>query len=154
MTIFKNSETAERLFREFWNELIQSQGFDRKLKQEGINILFEINDPDLAMYIDENGPLFGEEIGDRIALITIKMNGDLAHRYWLDQVDIPTAMTRRQLRARGPVNKFLQLRPLLNSGIKLYSEYCDRYNLPQNPDSLTGTGNDTKQNRNTLVPCS
>ncbi len=132
MTIFKNRETAEKLFREFWQELFRKLRLEQILKQEGINILFEINDPELAMYIDENGPLFGDEIGPRQALITMKMDGDLVHRYWLDRVDIPTAMTCRQIRARGPVNKVLQILALFKPAKEIYSSYCNKYNLPLN----------------------
>lgn len=44
--------------------------------------------------------------------VTIAMSADVAHRYWLGEVNLAAALTRGELEARGPVDKLLELVPL------------------------------------------
>jgi len=82
------------------------------------------------MYVDENGPLFGAEAQKKTPLVTMKMSGDSVHKFWLNQLNIPKALALRQVIAKGPVNKVLQVLPLLKPGKEMYPEYCKKYNLP------------------------
>jgi len=129
MAIF-DKETAEKLFGELWTKMIKETEFGKKLKESGITILFEVNDPDVVMYVDENGPLFGKEAKEKTPVVTMKMSGDTVHKYWLKKLNIPKALAMRQIKAKGPVNKVLQILPLLKPGQELYPQYCKQYNLP------------------------
>ena len=129
MAIFKDKETAEKLFREFWEQLIHG-GLGEQFRENEISILFEVKDLDLQMFVDEAGPLFGEEAKSKKAVVTMKMPGDMVHQYWLNKVNIPMALATRKIKAKGPVNKVLQILPLFQPGQKLYPEYCEKYNLP------------------------
>jgi hypothetical protein len=130
MAIFKDRETAEKLFLEFWNQLIREHKLGDEFKKNEITILFEIPDLDLVMFVDENGPLFGDEAKSKKSVVTMKMSGDMVHKYWLNKVNIPMALAMRQIKAKGPVNKVLQILPMFKPGQKLYPEYCARYDLP------------------------
>jgi hypothetical protein len=130
MAIFKDRETAEKLFLEFWQQLIQEYKLGDEFKKNEISILFEINDLDLVMFVDENGPQFGDEARSKKPVVTMKMSGDMVHKYWLNKVNIPMALAMRHIKAKGPVNKVLQILPMFKPGQKLYPEYCAKYNLP------------------------
>ncbi|MBW1645562.1 MAG: hypothetical protein JRJ56_04425 [Deltaproteobacteria bacterium] len=130
MAIFKDKETAEKLFGEFWERLIKETGLGSQLRKNEISIMFEVKDLGLVMFVDENGPLFGDEAKSKKAVVTMKMSGDMVHKYWLDQVNIPMALATRQIKAKGPVNKVLQILPLFKPGKAIYPEFCQKYNLP------------------------
>ena len=130
MSVFQDKETAEELFGDLWDRMIKETEFGEKLKKSGITILFVVNDPDVVMYVDENGPLFGEEAKAKVPVVTMKMSGDMVHQYWLKKVNIPKALAMRHIKAKGPVNKVLEILPLLKPGQKLYPEYCKQYKLP------------------------
>jgi putative sterol carrier protein len=130
MAIFKDRETAEKLFLEFWKELIRDNGLGDEFKKNEISIRFEINDLDLVMYVDENGPVFGDEAKEKKSVVTMKMSSDMVHKYWLDKVNIPMALAMRQIKAKGPVNKVLQILPMFKPGQKIYPEYCKKFDLP------------------------
>ncbi len=122
---------AVRLFGEFWEKLVDDFGLGEHLNQCDIGILFEINDLDMVMFVDKNGPLFGDEAVSKKPVIIMIMTGDMVHKYWLDKVaDVPVALTTHKIKAKGPVNKVLQILPLFKPGQKLYPEYCEKYNLP------------------------
>jgi putative sterol carrier protein len=130
VAIFKDKETAEKLFGEFWNRLIQETDLGQELKKNEITILFEITDLDMVMLVDENGPHFGDEAKAVKPVVTMKMAGDMVHQYWLDKVNVPMALATRKIKAKGPVNKVLQLMPLFKPGKEIYPEYCKKYGLP------------------------
>ena len=44
--------------------------------------------------------------------VTMTMDADTAHRFWLGQVNVTVALARGQIKAKGPVAKVLRLVPL------------------------------------------
>jgi hypothetical protein len=110
--------------------MIAETEFGKELKRADITILFEVHDPDLSMYVDENGPLFGEEAQKKTPVVTMKMSLDTAHWFWLKKVNIPKALALRHIKAKGPVGKVLKILPLLKQGQEMYPDYCKKYGLP------------------------
>jgi len=129
MPIF-TKQVATELFGELWMRMINETEFGPKLKESNMTILFVVDDPDVTMFVDGNGPVFDEEAKAKVPTVTMKMDGDTVHKYWLKKIFIPKALATRQIRAKGPVGKVLQLLPLLKPGQALYPEYCKKFNLP------------------------
>jgi putative sterol carrier protein len=132
MAIFKDTNVVQELFGELWTKMIKETEFGPKLKESELSILFMTEDPEVVMYVDIDGPLFGEEAKAKTPVVTMKMSGDTVHKFWLKQVNVPKALALRQIRAKGPVGKILQILPLLKPGFALYPDYCKKYNLPMN----------------------
>lgn len=130
MPVFKDAALAQELFGDLWNKMIGETEFGKELKEAGITILFVVHGPDLSMYVDENGPLFGEDAQAKTPVVTMKMSLDTAHQFWLKQVNIPKALALRHIKAKGPVGKVLKLLPLLKPGQAMYPDYCKKYDLP------------------------
>ena len=130
MPVFKDSTMMEEMFGEIWMKMVKETKFGTELKENGISILFAVSDPDVVMYVDENGPLFGDEAKVKVPVVTMKMSADNVHKFWLNQLNIPKALALRQVKAKGTVGKVLQGITLLKPGKAMYPEYCDRYSLP------------------------
>jgi SCP-2 sterol transfer family len=45
--------------------------------------------------------------------VTMTMDADTAHRFWLGKVNVTVALARGQMKAKGPVAKILKLVPLV-----------------------------------------
>jgi hypothetical protein len=45
--------------------------------------------------------------------VTMSMDADTAHRFWLGKVNVTVALARGQMKAQGPVAKILKLVPLV-----------------------------------------
>ncbi|PIP38599.1 MAG: hypothetical protein COX19_11760 [Desulfobacterales bacterium CG23_combo_of_CG06-09_8_20_14_all_51_8] len=129
MPIF-TKQVATDLFGELWMKMINETEFGPNLKAANMSILFVVNDPEVTMFVDGNGPVFEDEARAKVPTVTMKMNGDTVHKFWLKQVFIPKALAMRQIIAKGPVGKVLQLLPLLKPGQVLYPDYCKKFNLP------------------------
>lgn len=130
MPVFKDTVTMQEIFGEIWTRLIKEGGLGQKLKDSGLSVLYRIHDPEMLMYLDENGVLFGKAAEARKPTVVESMNGDIVHKFWLKKLNVPKALALRQIKAKGPVTKLLQLMPLLKPAQEIYPEYCKKYNLP------------------------
>ena len=130
MAVFKNRATMEEIYGEIWSHLIHETDLGQKFSDQGISILCRIIDPDMMMYIDQNGALFGIAAEAKRSVITINMSSDIAHMFWLNKIDMPTALASHQIKAKGSATKLLQLLPLLSKVQEVYPKYCRKYNLP------------------------
>lgn len=54
--------------------------------------------------------------------VWLDAQADLAHRFWLGEVNLTIALARGHMRARGPVRKLLKLIPLLRPRFAGYRE--------------------------------
>jgi SCP-2 sterol transfer family protein len=45
--------------------------------------------------------------------VTMSMDADTAHRFWLGKVNVTVALARGQMKAKGPVAKILKLVPMV-----------------------------------------
>ena len=120
----------EEIFGKIWNRLIFETELGRKLKDNGISVLYRITEPDMAMYIDENGAVFGQEAEARTPDITESMTSDNIHKFLLKKIDMPQALAQDQIKAKGSATKMLLFLPLLEFVQEVYPEYCRQFNLP------------------------
>jgi len=58
------------------------------------------------------------------------MKADVAHRFWLGRVNLLTAITRRQIVAKGPIPKILKLLPAIQPAYQKYAEYLHEIGRP------------------------
>ena len=129
MPIF-TKEVAHDLFGDLWTKMVNETEFGKKLKEDNLSVMFVCTDPEVTMFVDANGPLFDDDAADKTATVTMKMASDTAHLYWLKKLNVPKALALRQIKAKGPVGKILQLMPLLKPGQAMYPDYCKKYGVP------------------------
>ena len=53
----------------------------------------------------------------------MSMDADFAHRFWHGKANLVTALTRRQVKAKGNVPKTLKLLPILKPAYDLYPDF-------------------------------
>jgi putative sterol carrier protein len=54
--------------------------------------------------------------------VVMTLDADVAHRFWLGEVNVTVALARGQIRARGPVAKILKLVPLVRPVFPRYRQ--------------------------------
>jgi hypothetical protein len=54
--------------------------------------------------------------------VVMTMDADVAHRFWLGNVNVTIAIARGQIKTRGPVAKVLKLAPLAKTVFPRYRE--------------------------------
>ncbi len=55
--------------------------------------------------------------------VELAMTGDIAHHFWLGEVNVMGAITKRQIVPTGSLSKIMALTPLIKAGIKIYPQH-------------------------------
>jgi hypothetical protein len=55
--------------------------------------------------------------------VVLTMNADFAHAFWHGKANLVSALTRRQVKAKGNVPKTIKLLPILNPSYALYPKF-------------------------------
>jgi putative sterol carrier protein len=62
--------------------------------------------------------------------VVMTMDADVAHRFWLGQVNVTVALARGQMKAKGPVAKILKLLPLTKTVFPRYKLLLEQGGRP------------------------
>jgi alcohol dehydrogenase len=120
--IFKDSDMLYDIFMDFYDSLNKDPVIGPSLKKTHLCIQFRYTKPDAVITIDASGDetqiIRGEFKGE--PEVTMSMEADFAHRFWHGKANLVTALTRRQVKARGNVPKTLKLLPILKPAYDLY----------------------------------
>lgn len=130
MQVFKDTETMYDVLGGLFNTLLQDATFAGKFKEANISIQFVIHDPTGEIHVKPDEVVCGP-CPDHKADIVMTLAGETCHKFWLKQVKLPIALAKRQIKAKGPVNKVLKLLPMLKPAYELYPRICDEKGLPK-----------------------
>ena len=70
--------------------------------------------------VEGEEPVVQEGLGDLEPEVVMTMDADIAHRFWLGNVNVTVALARGQMRATGPVAKLLRLVPIVRPAFARY----------------------------------
>ena len=133
MGSFKSSEEFETMLAGFFESLADEPAISEKLVASGLVIRFNYSDPDVVLVVDCSDGRVDIRRGDTEAKATVEMSmsADVAHRFWFGKVNLMAALTRRQMVAKGPVPKILELLPAIKPAYALYPEYLRAHGYEQ-----------------------
>jgi hypothetical protein len=104
-------ETIGRLFVEIANDGELAPRFRRA----NTIVRYQYTDPDSVITVRlQEGQPGDVDFGDSRMEpeVTMSMEADTAHEFWLGEVSVAVALARGQIKAQGPVAKILKLVPL------------------------------------------
>lgn len=124
MSYYKNTEQLYNILVPFFNDLMNNPEIGPKVVASGLIIKFIYHDPEGVIIIH----LPNEEIiqGDREEIkpdVIMSMNSDVAHRFWLGKVNLVAALTKGDIRAKGPIPKIMKLIPIIKGAYAIYKNY-------------------------------
>ena len=89
-------------------------------------IRFVYEDPDSEIWLDASkkdpnnlGVITGPAEG-LTAEVEMSMRADVAHQFWLGNVNLMVALTRKQIVAKGPIPKIMKLLPVVKPAYAVY----------------------------------
>ncbi len=59
--------------------------------------------------------------------VELAMTGDIAHHFWMGEVNVMGAITKRQIVPTGSLSKIMALTPLIKAGIQIYPQHYQEY---------------------------
>lgn len=124
MLYYKDTEQLYNILVPFFNDLMNNPEIGPKVLASGLIIKFIYHDPEGVIIIH----LPNEEIiqGDREEIkpdVIMSMNSDVAHRFWLGKVNLMAALTKGDIRAKGPIPKIMKLIPIIKGAYAIYKDY-------------------------------
>jgi alcohol dehydrogenase class IV len=123
---FKDSETLYDVLINFFEKLKAHPQIGPSLKKSNLIVQFRYKNPDAVITIDASGDevhFYRGEDFKGTPEVTMSMNADFAHKFWHGKANLITALTRRQVQAKGNVPKTVKLLPVLFPAYDLYPKY-------------------------------
>jgi putative sterol carrier protein len=115
MGYFRDADDVYATLGKLFADLMADEELGGKFKKANTIVRYQYSNPESAITVrlQEGAP--GEvEFGDSAIEpeVTMSMDADTAHRFWLGQVNVTVALARGEIKAAGPVAKILKLVPL------------------------------------------
>lgn len=122
---FKDSDMLYDVLLDFFEMLKNDPKIGPSLQKSKLCVQFVYKNPSAAITIDASGDEVVFYRGDFEGKpeVTMSMNADFAHKFWHGKANLVTALTRRQVQAKGNVPKTLKLLPILNPAYDLYPKF-------------------------------
>ena len=125
MPVFKSAKNLYNCFGglfELMRRHPQTQAF---LQPIDLTVRFVYTDPEATITLvaadGQQSICCGE--CDKLPDVQLVMTGDVAHHFWMGNLNIMSAISTRQIVPIGSLAKILTLKPLLKAGIELYPQH-------------------------------
>jgi putative sterol carrier protein len=112
---FKDAQEVYDTIGKLFVDLAEDEELAPQFRKANTIVQYEHREPDsrITVRLKEDEPSdidFGET--EMEPEVVMSMEADTAHRFWLGRVNVPVALARGQIKAKGPVAKILKLVPL------------------------------------------
>jgi hypothetical protein len=125
MAVFKDETEVYTYIGGIFEDALADPEIGQKFADSGVILKVTMTDPDAVFTVDMPAKkvLYSDDArnGPK-AIVEMFMKADVGHRFWLGKVNIPIALSKGEMRAKGPVPKILKLVPLAKSLFPRYRE--------------------------------
>lgn len=115
MALFKSADEVYETLGQLFVEIMADDELAAKFRKADTIVRYQYSDPDSAITVRlQEGQPGDVDLGssEMEPEVTMSMEADTAHRFWLGEVNVTVALARGQIKASGPVAKILKLVPL------------------------------------------
>ena len=123
MPFFNDSDELGTVMKELWVTIADDSKIISPLLDSKLIVRFHYKEPDGQITIDcSDGENMVIEWGDCVKqpVVEMFMQADVAHKFWMGQVNVPMYLLNGKMVAKGPVNKALALLPAIKPAFKKY----------------------------------
>jgi len=138
---FQDAEELYRYIGRLLADLSEHPELGPRFRQANTIVQYRTTNPDAVVTVklraDEEGQV---DCGDTTLdpEVTLSLEADLAHRFWLGLVSPTKELARGRMKARGPIAKILRLVPLARPGFELYIDRLHEEGREDLLDPLSG----------------
>jgi hypothetical protein len=112
---FKDADEVYATIGKLFADIAEDEELAPKFRKANTIVRYEYREPESAVTVRlQEGQPGDVDFGasDMEPEVTMSMEADTAHRFWLGKVNVTVALARGQIKAKGPVAKILKLVPL------------------------------------------
>jgi hypothetical protein len=119
---FKDAQEVYETIGRLFQTLAADEELGPKFRQADTIVRYEYTEPDSAITVRLQDGADDVEFGvtEMEPEVTMRMQADTAHRFWLGDVNVTTAIARGEIKPHGRVSKILQLVPLAKPVVPRY----------------------------------
>ncbi len=123
--VFSSSRMLYDVLGGFYEILENDPEIGPSIHHTGLCIQFQYTNPEASITIDASGEEITIIQGDfkGTPQVTMSMAADFAHKFWHGRVNLVSALTKREVKAKGNVPKTLKLLPVLKPAYQLYPDF-------------------------------
>jgi hypothetical protein len=115
VAFFKNPQEVYDTVGKLFVDIANDEELAPRFRKANTIVRYQYREPDsvITVRLQEGQPGdvdFGDS--DMEPEVTMAMEADTAHRFWLGKVNVTVALARGEITAKGPVAKILKLVPL------------------------------------------
>lgn len=134
MGLFRDADEVYAYIGRIFEEIVADSELGPGVQQADTIVQYRLSDPEARITAKiRQGQERRLDLGETglEPEIVMTMDADTAHRFWLGQVSITMAMTRGEIKAKGPVAKILRLVPLVGPAFPRYLELLAESERPE-----------------------
>jgi len=133
---FKDAQEVYDILGRLFVDIATDEDVAPKFRKANTIVRYQYRDPESAITVrlQEGQPGdvdFGES--EMEPEVTMSMEADTAHRFWLGKVNVTVGLARGQITAKGPVAKILKLVPLAKP---IFPRYVAQLEAQGRPDLI------------------
>jgi hypothetical protein len=134
LAYFKDADEVYAVLGKLFQDLAEDEELSAQFRSANTIVRYEYANPESAITLrlqpGEPGDVdFGES--EMEPEVTMSMDADTAHLFWLGKVNVSVAMARGQIKASGPVAKILKLVPLTKPVFPRYKAQLEQQGLTE-----------------------
>lgn len=125
MPVFETADELYACIGGLFERLKSQTQVQRELASLKLTVRFAYTEPEASITLIANkgeGAIhYGEY--DEKPDVELAMTGDIAHHFWMGEINVMGAITKRQIVPTGSLSKIMALTPLIKAGIKIYPQH-------------------------------
>ena len=125
MAIFETADQLYTCIGGMFMHLREDKQTQQQLRKQKFRVQFTFSAPtatiSLATENGEQAVLFDQRIENPD--IELIMSGDVAHYFWMGDINVMEAITKRQIVPVGSLARIMTLVPLIKAAIRFYPEH-------------------------------
>lgn len=143
MSCFRDEAEVYEYIGRLFQSIVEDEELATRFQRANTVMQYQYSDPEAQItlkLIDGEDPRVDLGPTQLEPEVVMTMTADVAHRFWLGEVNVTVALARGQMRAKGPVAKILRLVPLVKPVFPRYRamlEEAGREDLLTRPGVLS-----------------
>lgn len=125
MPVFENAEKLYTCIGGLFERMKSQAEVQEELASLKLTVRFNYTQPEASITLVAHGGEGAIRYGEcnEKSDVELAMTGDIAHHFWMGEINVMGAITKRQIVPTGPLSKIMALTPLIKAGIKIYPQH-------------------------------
>jgi len=123
MASFETKEQFTAILTALWDRIVRTPEIAEPLSRTGLLARFRFSDLETDLYIDARGDqltFYWDPEERPTPDVEMILSAETAHKFWMQDLNIPLALASRKIIAKGSVQKALKLLPALKPAFSVY----------------------------------